>query len=228
VVRSWQDERVPVNLDVRVWGIDANGHAFSQRARTHNISKSGALLCNIEHEPKIGDTIGVQASQSKTRCKVVWVRNTGSLQKIQIGVQLLSKMECPWTSFLPDSTRDGNTVTSSARRWPRHKIDFAIALRDERTVFRLTATDVSGSGCYVEMLSPFPIGTALDAELWLGTEKVATRALVRTCDPRVGMGIEFVGLKSEDQKRFQDYLRAINPFGCSIEYQNPKSTKGLN
>ena len=44
-----------------------------------------------------------------------------------------------------------------------------------------------------------------------------TRALVRTSDPRVGMGIEFVGLKTEDQRRFQAYLEAMDPFGCSIE-----------
>jgi hypothetical protein len=88
-------------------------------------------------------------------------------------------------------------------------------------VVRVTATDVSGSGCYVEMLSPFPIGTSLGAEFWIGSERVTTRALVRTCDPRVGMGIEFVGLKTEDQRRFQDHLQAVYPFSCSIEYQNP-------
>ena len=88
-----------------------------------------------------------------------------------------------------------------------------------------TATDISGSGCYVEMLSPFPIGTGLGAELWIGAERVTTRALVRTCDPRVGMGIEFVGLKTEDQRRFQDHLQAIDPFNCSIEHQNLSSRR---
>jgi hypothetical protein len=48
---------------------------------------------------------------------------------------------------------------------------------------------------------------------------------VRTCDPRVGMGIEFVGLRSEDQRRFQDHLRAAYPFSCSIEYQTPTSRR---
>jgi len=225
VVRPWQDERIPVDLDIRVWGMDANGCAFSQRARAHNVSASGALLCEIEHDLKIGDTIGVQASQKKTRCRVVWARNTGSTQKIQVGVQLLSNLECPWNAFLPKTNQDAQMLAPGRRRWTRHKIDFAIALLDERTLLRLTATDISGSGCYVEMLSPFPIGTALDAELWIGAEKVTTRALVRTCDPRVGMGIEFVGLKTEDQKRLQDYLQAINPFSCSIEYQNPNSRK---
>ena len=71
----------------------------------------------------------------------------------------------------------------------------------------------------VEMLSPFPIGTSLDAEWWIGAERVTTRTLVRSCDPRVGMGIEFVGLGTENQRRFQDHLQAIDPFNRSIEHQ---------
>ena len=220
-----QEERVPVDLEIRVWGMAADGHAFSQHTRVQNISPSGARLSEIEHELKIGDTIGVQAGRKRTRCKVVWTRNTRSIQKIQVGVQLLSKLECPWIPFLPKTNPDAATVARGRRRWARHKVAFPITLHDEQTLVRVTATDVSGSGCYVEMLSPFPIGTGLGAELWIGTEKVMTRALVRTCDPRVGMGIEFVGLKTEDQGRFQNHLQAIYPFSCSIEVKNPGSRR---
>ena len=224
------EQRVPVDLDMRVWGIGADGRAFSQHARAHNISAGGALLCGIEHDLKIGDTIGVQAGEKKTRCKVVWAKNTRSVQKIRVGVQLVSKLECPWTALLSRSEGDTPTVAPGRRRWGRHKINFLIALYDEHMSVptRVTATDISGSGCYVETLSPFPIGTGLVAELWIGLERVMTRALVRTSDPRVGMGIEFVGLKTEDQRRFQDYLQAKDPFSCSIEYQNPKARKAPN
>lgn len=224
------EQRIPVDLDMRVWGIGADGRAFSQHARAHNISAGGALLCGIEHDLKIGDTIGVQAGEKKTRCKVVWAKNTRSVQKIRVGVQLVSKLECPWTALLSRSEGDAPIVAPGCRRWGRHKINILIALYDERmsVPIRVTATDISGSGCYVETLSPFPIGTGLVAELWIGLERVMTRALVRTSDPRVGMGIEFVGLKTEDQRRFQDYLQAKDPFSCSIEYQNPKAKKAPN
>ena len=222
------DERVPLDLEISVWGMGADGHVFSQRARTRNLSASGALLCNIDRELTIGDTIAVQVGQKKARCKVVWARHTGSIQNNQVGVQLLSKPECPWIIFLPKPDRQEPTVAPGCRRWARHKIGFPITLNNEGTPVRVTATDISGSGCYVEMLSPFPIGTSLVADLWLGAEKVTTRALVRTCDPRVGMGIEFIGLKTEDQRRFQDHLRAIDPFNCSIEHQNPRSRRASN
>jgi len=216
-----QEQRVPVELDIRVWGMAADG-PFSQHARTQNISHSGARLYGIEHDLEIGDTIGVQAGQKKVRCKVVWTRNTGSIQKNQVGVQLLSKLDCPWVPFL---AQDEPRVAQGRRRWTRHKIVFPIVLHDQQILVRVSATDVSGSGCYVEMLSPFPIGTGLDTEFWIGTERVTTRSLVRTCDPRVGMGIEFVGLKIEDQRRFQEHLQAAYPFSCSIEYQSPRSRK---
>jgi len=218
VISPKPDERVPVDVEIAVWGMTADGHAFSQRARIHNISASGALLYKIENELKMGDTIGVRVGQEKTRCKVVWTRNTRSIHKFQVGVQLLSKPECPWVAFLPKTNRQEPTAAPGRRRWARHKIAFPISLYDEQTPVRVSATDISGSGCYVEMLSPFPIGTGLGAELWFGTERVTTRALVRTCDPRVGMGIEFVGLNTKDQRRFQDYLQAVDPFNCSIEH----------
>ena len=80
--------RVPVDLELRVWGMGANGRVFSQPARTRNVSAGGALLSGIEHDLKIGDTVGVQCGEKKARCKVVWAINTGSMQKIQVGVQL--------------------------------------------------------------------------------------------------------------------------------------------
>ena len=227
MVPRCQEERRPVELDIRVWGMAADGRAFSQHARTQNISGSGARLFEIEHDIKIGEIIGVEAGQKKTRCKVVWATNTRSSQRIQVGVRLLSKLECPWMAFL-GKPQDAPTVPRGQRRWVRHKIAFPIVLHDERIPLRVSATDVSGRGCYIEMLSPFPVGTALDAELWIGTERVLTRALVRTCDPRVGMGIEFVGLKTEDQRRLQEHLQAVYPFSCSIEHQNPRSSGATN
>jgi hypothetical protein len=79
----------------------ADGRAFTQHARAQNISAAGALLCGIEHDLKIGDIIGVRAGEMKARCKVVWVTNTRSVQKIQVGVQLVSTLECPWAPLVP-------------------------------------------------------------------------------------------------------------------------------
>jgi PilZ domain len=216
------ETRVPVDLELRVWGMGADGRVFSQSARTRNVSIGGALLSGIEQDLKIGDTIGVQRGEKKARCKVVWAINTESIQKIQVGVQLLRKYECPWTAELPKAEDAASVSPQSRRRWERHKISVVVALHDERvtTPTRLTATDISASGCYVETILPLPIGTSLKVDLWIASEKITTRSFVRTSDPRLGMGIEFMGLKAEDQHRFQEYLKALDPWGCSIHQNN--------
>jgi len=41
----------------------------------------------------------------------------------------------------------------------------------------------------VESQAPLPLGTPLTIIFWIDSEKIVTPALVRTCDPGVGMGI---------------------------------------
>src|SRR5215831_19007340 len=157
--------RIPVDLDLRVWGMAADGRMFSQHARARNVSSGGALLSDIERDLKIGDTIGVQRGDKKARCKVIWALNTRSDQKIHVGIQLLNRQECPWTALLP---QEGPVLSSpQTRRFDRHKISFVIALSDDHFPIpvRVTATDISASGCYVETLSPFPVGTSLTVAL---------------------------------------------------------------
>ncbi len=139
--------------------------------------------------------------------------NTGPAKKNQVGVKLLADQESPWKNYLP---LDGATVTipySNRRRWHRHKISFPIELRDERVSApnRINATDVSGNGCYVESMSPLPLGTVLRVDFWLDSEHVNITAVVRTCDPGVGNGIEFTGLPLDGKQRMQAYLDAIDP-----------------
>ena len=71
--------RVHLQLDVRVWGIDALGKPFSQTARTIEISALGARLTGIERVQK-GDIIGLQYADAKARFRVVWSGEPGTDQ----------------------------------------------------------------------------------------------------------------------------------------------------
>jgi len=207
------EPRLSVDLPVRIWGMSAEGRPFSQRARAQNISSEGALISGVESELKVGDMIGVQCEEKKTRCTVVWVMNTGPVKKNQAGVKLVADQECPWKNYL---ALDGATVKvdpSNRRRYYRHKISLPIELRDERVnaPLRINATDVSGNGCYVESMMPLPLGTVLRVDFWLDSEHIKITAVVRTCDPGVGNGIEFTGMPAELKERMQAYLDAIDP-----------------
>ncbi len=207
------EPRVTVDLPVRVWGMTAEGRPFSQHARAQNISSEGALLSGVENELKVGDVVGVQCDDKKTRCTVIWVMNTGLIKKNQVGIKLLADQECPWKTYLPIQGVTVSVLPGNRRRWPRHKISFPIELRDERinTPMRINATDVSGNGCYVETILPLPIGTSLRVDFYLEDQHIKITAVIRTCDPGVGNGIEFTGMPLEGKQQLQAYLDSIDP-----------------
>jgi PilZ domain len=207
------EPRVSVDLPVRIWGMSADGRPFSQHARAQNISSEGALIAGVESELKVGDVIGIQCDDKKARCSVIWAMNTGQMKKNQVGVQLLDGQECPWKTYLPIQGAKIAISGSNRRRWPRHKISFPLELRDERvnTPMRINATDVSGNGCYVETILPLPIGTVLRVDFYLQSEHITISAVVRTCDPGVGNGIEFTGLPPDGKTHLQTYLDGIDP-----------------
>ncbi len=178
------EPRVTVDLPVRVWGMSAEGRPFSQHARAQNISSEGALLAGIENELKVGDVIGVQCEEKKTRCTVIWVMNTGPIKKNQVGVKLVAAQECPWKAYLPIEGKSVAVLSGNKRRWPRHKISFPIELRD---------------------------GTVLRVDFYLRDEHITITAVVRTCDPGVGNGIEFTGMPNERKEQLQAYLDSVDP-----------------
>jgi hypothetical protein len=207
------EPRLSVDLPVRIWGLNSEGRTFSQHARAQNISSEGALISGVETELKVGDVIGIQVEERKTRCAVVWVLNTGPVKKNQVGVKLVTAQDCPWKEHLP---LDGATIKiadANRRRFSRHKISLPLELRDERVnaPLRINATDVSGNGCYVESMQPLPVGTVLRIDFWLDAEHIKITAVVRTCDPGVGNGIEFTGMPPEAKDRMQSYLEAVDP-----------------
>lgn len=208
--------RATLDLRVRVWGMGANEQPFFQNATAQNVSATGACIFGLDNELKVGDVIGVQYEGRKARCRVIWVVDAGGLKKVQVGVQLVADQECPWKAVLPAEAQAVASLPSkpdNRRKFFRHKISFPLELRDERvnTPMRVNATDISGNGCYVETVMPLPLATSLKVDLWIAEEHVQASAIVRTCDPGVGMGIEFTGLTEDTKKKFQAHLDKLDP-----------------
>jgi hypothetical protein len=208
--------RAALELQVRVWGMGANDQPFFQNAVAQNVSITGACIYGIEQELKVGDVIGVQYQGKKARCKVIWIVDAGGLKKIKAGIQLVADQECPWTAMLPAevvASAPAPRPPDNRRKFLRHKISFPLELRDERvnTPMRVSATDISGNGCYIETVMPLAISTMLKLDLWIDQEHISTSATVRTRDPGVGMGIEFTGMTEDSKKRFQAHLDKLDP-----------------
>jgi len=215
------EPRVTVDLPVRIWGMSARGQPFSQHARAQNITSEGALLQDVENDLKIGDVIGVQCEDKKARCTVIWTEDAGGIKKNQVGLRLLADQRCPWEKHLPPKVPGRISISRlNRRKYHRHKIGVPIEVRDQRmrSPIRVNTTDVSGNGCYLELMMPMPVGTVVRVEIWMDKERLSITAMVRTCDPGVGNGIEFTGLPPDKKARLQAYFDEIDPQRAFAEH----------
>jgi hypothetical protein len=54
------------------------------------------------------------------------------------------------------------------------------------------------------------VHTEVIISFWIDSEKIVTKGRVKTSDPAVGMGIEFIALEEVIQKRLQEYLNKMD------------------
>jgi len=103
------------------------------------------------------------------------------------------------------SNRDPN----ERREYARTKVSVPVEIQTDASgsPVRCATADLSLSGCYIETIFPFPIGTSLDLQLSIETT-VLIAATVVTCDPQVGNGIRFIRVLPEDREALEAFLEA--------------------
>jgi hypothetical protein len=224
------EPRFDADIPIRVFGVDDDDHAFSEIAHARNVSVHGAELCGLHEHLKPGDIIGVHLGDKKSTCQIIWVANAAaSSLKINIGIKLVKGQPCPWQTEIEAQRSGGIAPLARAepkainrRKFVRHRVPFPIETQDETgesTPMRTQTADVSGRGCYIETMLPFPLGRLLLITFWLNAERIHTPAIVRTCDRGLGMGIEFTGLLEETQKRLQELIESMSAESTEIESQ---------
>ena len=109
-----REPRTDLALGLTVWGVDTRGDRFLQETRARDISLSGALLVGLDAELRSGDVIGILYAGKKARYRVVWVRHSGTSDKVQAAVHRFAADECPWKELLADERKDGETTASSS------------------------------------------------------------------------------------------------------------------
>jgi hypothetical protein len=79
------------------------------------------------------------------------------------------------------------------RRTPRYTFAGAIEMRHGTSEDKITAKvrELSLNGCYVETLSPFPVGTLLGVKVFTATEFFEAQSTVIYVDEKQGMGLMF-------------------------------------
>jgi hypothetical protein len=237
--------RVRLQLEVRVWGIDALGKTFSQVARTIEISALGARLTGIERVQQ-GDIIGLQYGAAKARFRVVWIGAAGTDQAGSVGVECVEPGKCIWTAVLeenagsagaptpaftpalppgippsPDSAKTGEWPTRDRRRYPRFPCFGVLRIKQVGAEFETAQklTDISLGGCYGESMAPLARDTVVDMVLEVCGERIPARGMVRTSHPSMGNGMGFTQVAGQDWKKLVHVIRQLG--GGNVVFDAP-------
>src|SRR3954454_16095575 len=90
------ESRVSAEIPVRIFGMNADGKPFFQKAVASNLSPEGATLTRIEHSLKIGEVIGVQHADKKGRFEIKSIKPGFLPNTFEAVVELLSGQTAPW------------------------------------------------------------------------------------------------------------------------------------
>jgi hypothetical protein len=99
-------------------GMSANGQTFS-RTCAQATSVSQAHFPDSNMNLRVGDVIGVQYGDRKSRCRVIWVMDGGPIQKVKVGVQIVTDQDCPWKSELKPDQITAPAEPNNRRRYAR-------------------------------------------------------------------------------------------------------------
>jgi CheY-like chemotaxis protein len=84
-----REERIPLQVSALVSGLDCRGRAFTQEAKTLDISPCGARIAGITFEIDPGSVLSIQLANRKARFQVLWVGEAGSDREGEIGLKCI-------------------------------------------------------------------------------------------------------------------------------------------
>jgi len=115
--------------------------------------------------------------------------------------------------FAREADREGalENMVPERRRFARYQCSLAVQLRAAGQAYPTSTeiTDISLGGCYVKMLLPLPVGTAVEIRVGTDGGEIVAKGTVKTADPSLGNGIAFTEMASSRQLELQHYLQTL-------------------
>jgi hypothetical protein len=190
---------IEVHMQVNVWGMTASGEPFIQSAYATAAGPYRASIVGIEHEVPVGETLGVEFQGRRGRFCVVWAGQAGTVDAGKIEVRPLDRVKDFWG--IDFERTDERQRLGERRAAPRYPCRGSISMRQLEGTGSISAsvTDISLSGCYIELMQTFPVGNKLSSLLNVESISIRFTAEVRTAHPGVGMGLKFEEISEADQ-----------------------------
>ena len=117
----------------------------------------------------------------------------------------------PSSASVAKPTQKTDSSSGEKRRRPRYKCEGSAEFRTEGFDVRTWArvTDLSRTGCYVELQATSPLNTAVSMVIDVNGIRVHTKGTVQTCYPLLGMGIAFSEIPDADVVHLEEILRQL-------------------
>ncbi len=196
-------------MQVSVWGMSASGVPFIQTAQVVNAGPDRASIAGIEHAVPVGEILGVEYEGRRGRFCVVWAGQAGAPEAGEIEIRPLDVVQNFWG--IDFAQFDERYPSIDRRAAPRYPCRASISMRQPEGTGSISAavTDISSSGCYIELMETYPVGTRL-ASL-LNAESITIRfiAEVRTSHPGVGMGMKFEEMSEADRAALERLIAKL-------------------
>jgi PilZ domain-containing protein len=207
------DQKTQLRISILVLSPGSYSGSGFQYAIARNLGSRGALLDEVKYPVHPGDLLRIGYKKRRAKARVLWVCEVGDIQPFQVGIELLPDEPCPWTRELRALGSNQSYDGRDRRRHERVPIDLQINIngRDAAT----HSIDISAGGLYVETSSSILVGTAVKLGIWLRKKRFLVNAIVRTVDPGIGMGVEFIGLCDADRKAIGELIE--RPLRTSAE-----------
>jgi hypothetical protein len=222
------EPRIAISFPVLACGFDLGGSAFAASAKTYDISRSGASLTGLQGLVEPGKKIEIEFKDQKAWYRVQWVGKNGSAKSGRIGVHCLERKyiwdvapKAVEADAYNETAQPAGTDASAAlpriagerrffqRRACRIETEVWIPGSSVRLPGRVT--DISLSGCYVDILAPLPIDTMVELGLTAGDTTLRISGKVRSSHLGLGMGVAFMRMSPGDFEK----LRKLAPPGPS-------------
>ncbi len=215
VLPKRREVRMPVALNVRILGIDANGKAFHQGVVTADISLSGARVTGLTAKLNPGDIVGLQSGGDKCRFKVSWI-GTNRDGTYQVGLQCLEKATSPWRDTMQQAKGDDRRGNE---RYPCNGSASVHAAAVSTPIWG-TLRDISAGGCYVQCVNPAAKGDIVSGQFVVNGVQINGVAEVSSSRVTVGMGLQWCDLGWDGQEKLNNLLRTF-----SLNYNETNSNK---
>ncbi|PYX26579.1 MAG: hypothetical protein DMG82_01080 [Acidobacteria bacterium] len=235
------EKRIHVALPVRITYFDGDAKPRLEMACTYDISSHGARVTGLRCVKEAGEILVVERGRSKAFCRVVWIGESSTPLRDQVGIQCVEAEKTLWLAELREMEEAYDPIvrdtplyrmnSSAGNRNGNRRSHQRFAAEGVAELLRRgaganyldgTIKDVSETGCLLTTHSAILPGTDLKLVLKVANYELSIKGQVRHAVVGIGLGVEFREIRKGDRAILQHLLRKLADREKSAEEKNNK------